>query len=125
MSIKISEYQRKVQFRFKTNTINITSLSKMKWTIPILVVVGLFIGVNSDKVRYDNYRLYSVQAKSDNEISLLQAIESDTNFMTFLTSPSIQTTTDIVVPPYSVKNFESIFTRYGLTFEIKTDNFQR
>lgn len=125
LGIKIREYQRKVQFRFKSDTIPITSIDKMKLSTSILVVVGLFIGVNSDQISYENYRIYSVQTKNDDQLRLLQAFEANQTDFIFLTDPSIHADTDIVVSPQNVQYIETTFTKYGLNFKIKTDNLQR
>lgn len=125
LGIKIREYQRKVQFRFKSDTIPITSIDKMKLSTSILVVVGLFIGVNSDQISYENYRIYSVQTKNDDQLRFLQAFEANQTDFIFLTDPSIHADTDIVVSPQNVQYIETTFTKYGLNFKIKTDNLQR
>lgn len=125
LGIKIREYQRKVQLRFKSDTIPITSIDKMKLSTSILVVVGLFIGVNSDQISYENYRIYSVQTKNDDQLRLLQAFEANQTDFIFLTDPSIHADTDIVVSPQNVQYIETTFTKYGLNFKIKTDNLQR
>lgn len=125
LNISITKFQRRMQFRFKSDTISITSRGKMKLSIAILVVVGLFIGINSDKVNYDNYRVYSVHAKTDQQLQLLQAFEHKVTDLILLSKPSTQVNTDIAVSPQNAKSIEAIFTKYGLDFEVKTNNLQK
>lgn len=98
----------------------------MNCLTPIIVVIfSICIGIYSEKVNYENYRIYSVHLKNEKQVKMLQAVENSNNDFIFLTSSSTQIPTDIIVPPHKLSAMNAILNGYGWDFEIKTDNLQK
>lgn len=97
----------------------------MNFYVSIVVILGLCIGIYCDKVSYENYRVYSVRLENESQAKILEAFESWHDDLIFLTSPSTQIATDIIVPPQKLAAINAFLSRYALDFEIKTENLQK
>lgn len=96
----------------------------MKSFIPVIVLLGLCAGAYCEQVSYENHRVYSIRSENEEQLKLLRAIEDQSEDLIFLTSPSTHIPTDIVVSPEQSEYFDEILAKYGLDFEIKTENLQ-
>lgn len=97
----------------------------MSFFVSFVVILGLCIGMYCDKVSYENYRVYSVRLENENQAKILEAFESWNDDLIFLTSPSTQIATDIIVPPYKLSAINAFLVSYDFDFEIKTENLQK
>lgn len=112
-----------MQFSGNSGTVIETT---MKSIIAAVVLLAICAGAHCEKVSYENYRVYSIQAKTEEQLELLRAIESNRDDdLLFLSSPSTQIPTDIVVSPQTSEYIDEILAKYGLEFAIKTHNLQR
>lgn len=98
----------------------------MQSLIPLIITFNLLIGIHSDKVTYDNCRVYSIHPKNEKQLKFLQEIEIDDQDLIFLTAPlSTRFPTDVVVPPHKFGYIDEMMAEYGMKNEIKTENLQR
>lgn len=101
-------------------------LITMQSLIPLIIIFDLVIGMNCDKVTYDNCRVYSIHPENEKQLKYLQKIEIDEQDLIFLTAPlSTRFPTDVVVPPHKFGYINEMIAEYGLKNEIKTENLQR
>lgn len=82
----------------------------------------LFIGqslAQTQTVRYDNYRVYSVQVENDDQFRQLQSLEGQYDFWR---SGTVGQHSDIMVAPKDVVEFEKFIE--NMNSSIKVDNVQ-
>lgn len=84
-----------------------------------------FVASFSEKARFDNYRVYSVNVENDIQLKVLQALEELPGGITFLDSPNFKKTIDIVVPPHKFADVSELLKTYELKHYTKTNNLQK
>lgn len=91
----------------------------------VISLVALIIGdVSSEKVRFDNYRVYSVQIDKSEDFSILQRLENLREGFQIWNRPAVGQMADIVVPPHKLTDFNDALHQYGLLSSIKIFNIQ-
>lgn len=105
--------------------VNSTTPSNMQLIIPFFAFFGLITVIQCEKVNYDNYRVFSIYPKNEDQLELLQSIENTRDDLIFLNSPSVHIATDIIVSPQKSDFIEALLHRHGLAFEIKSNNLQK
>lgn len=79
----------------------------------------------SEKARFDNYRVYSVQIDNSQQLRILQELENYQDGLTFLEAPTPSSMIEIVVPPHKFADITELFDNYNMKNEIKISNLQR
>ncbi|XP_065072617.1 zinc carboxypeptidase-like [Ochlerotatus camptorhynchus] len=90
----------------------------------LLLAVGV-CGTFGDKVRFDNYRLYEVSVKNEEQLKVLQYLEQFPDGYSFWESP-VQTNMNLrmVVPPHKFGDFEEMMERFDMESSLKVNNVQ-
>lgn len=93
------------------------------------VLVVLLIAVNViaiEKARFDNYRVYLIEVENDEQLQVLQKLESHQDSLQFIMPPTInQTSVEVIVPPHKFADFSELCDKYQMKNEIKIENLQR
>lgn len=90
-----------------------------------LICLG-FAVVCSEKARFDNYRVYSIQIENSEQLEVLKELENYQDGLLFLEAPAAtRKTAEIVVPPHKFADIAELFDRFQMKTEIKTENLQR
>lgn len=99
--------------------------SRMK-SLGLAIFVSCCLVTFAEKVRYDQYRIYSVQIESESQLKVLQKLENDRNGISFMNPPiEVLQKVDILVPPHKFAEISDIFELYDFTHSIKVENLQK
>lgn len=93
---------------------------KFQLTIVLLLAASCF----ATKARYDNYKLYSLQLKTEEQAKMVVELEHSTDAYDFWTGASLSQDTDVMVPPHKFGEFEDFLDRFNIDFHIKVENIQ-
>lgn len=90
-----------------------------------ILLIGLSV-VTGDKARFDNYRVYSVDVKNDEQLQVLKELENHQDGLLFLVPPiDNQTRIEIVVPPHKFADISELCEKHHMKHEIQIENLQR
>uniref|UniRef100_A0A1Y9H2W6 Peptidase M14 domain-containing protein n=1 Tax=Anopheles dirus TaxID=7168 RepID=A0A1Y9H2W6_9DIPT len=90
-----------------------------------LAIVCAFIACAHGKLSYENYGVYRVDITTDEQLALLQQLESLPNGYTFLDFPSnVAASVEVVIPPAEKNNVERLFQKHGIQFSLLTGNLK-
>ncbi|XP_058821058.1 zinc carboxypeptidase-like [Topomyia yanbarensis] len=92
----------------------------------VLLLLAIAGSAISEKVRWDNYRVYEVFIENDKQLDALQYLELHSYGYIFWQSP-VQRNMKlrIVVPPHKTGDFEGMVQRLDLESSVKIDNLQQ
>lgn len=91
----------------------------------LIIFLSFSIVVFGEKIRYDNYRVYSIKVENEKQLKLLQDLKNFRDGILFMEDPiSLHRTIDIVVPPHKCTNISDLFESYGMKNQIKIENLQ-
>lgn len=91
----------------------------------LTIFLSFSIVIFGEKIRYDNYRIYSIKVENEKQLKLLQDLNHFRNGILFMEAPiSLHRTIDIVVPPHKCTNISDLFETYEIKNEIKIENLQ-
>lgn len=94
--------------------------------IIVFVLFGSFLVSFCEKARFDNYRVYSIQIENDEQLKVLQGLESNQDGLVFIEAPiSTASATEILVPPHKLADIKDLFEKFNMKSDIKFENFQR
>lgn len=80
----------------------------------------------SEKVRYDNYALYSVQPATQKHLALLRVLHKNADELDFWSAPSnVGYNVSIVSPPQTRRNFENQLAQYNIRYDVISENIQQ
>ncbi len=75
--------------------------------------------------RYDNYRLYKLIPNADRHLTLLKAIESNSDSYTFILGPRmVNGSVVVIVPPHKFADFDSMLNVKNIPYEIAANDVQ-
>lgn len=77
------------------------------------------------KVRFDQYRVYSLAVENVQQAMQLQNIESHSMGYDFWKSPAVGKDAEIMVPPHMLANFEDLVQSLNISYNLKIENVQR
>lgn len=94
--------------------------------LKIYLAVLLFITlVSSEKFRFDNYSLYRVLPKNENEIKLLQELAYDDKKYDFWTEPGASAEfVNIMASPKEKSALEAFLNYNGISYDVAMKNVQ-
>lgn len=91
----------------------------------LTLILGEFIVIFGEKVRYDNYRVYSINVENEQQLRVLRDLKNSRDGILFMETPiGLQKTIDIVVPPYKFKSISALFETYKIRNQIKIEDLQ-
>lgn len=77
-----------------------------------------------EKIRFDNYKVYSVIIENVKQLEIIKNLEN--NGYTFWNHPMIGTkSTDIMVSPHKIGEFIEIVNQFNFNYKLKVDNVQK
>lgn len=115
-------YQISFEYLFKLN--KLMSLKIGLITLLCLTVVVLET-CSAERVRYDNYRVYKIQATDLQGLEILKQMEDTDVVLRFLDGVhKMESAINVVVPPNRVSNFLAILTNNKITYELLEANLQ-
>lgn len=89
----------------------------------IFIVLNFVAG---EKARFDNYRVYSIEIKTEEQLQVLQQLENHQDGLLFLTSPiAIPMRVELVVPPHKFADIFELCEKYSIKNEIQIENLQK
>ncbi|XP_023173282.2 zinc carboxypeptidase-like [Drosophila hydei] len=91
----------------------------------VLLLACLSQAKTSEQVRYDNYKLYTVQINDVKDQQLLSDNEKVLKLNSWSAARRIGDSSDIMLPPQSQEAFEALLNSHNLNYSIKIDNVQR
>lgn len=95
-------------------------------TCTILLFFVSFTITYGEKVRFDNYHVYSVEITNENQLKLLQELESIQNGISFMKMPiAIGQIVGIIVPPHEFAAISELFEEYEIKSRLKIENLQK
>lgn len=100
-------------------------LQKKKMKLQLAVVLCLAVSCLAAKSRYDNYKLYSMQLKTEDQAKAVVSLEENTDSYDFWSATSLVRDTDVMVPPHKIGEFEDFLERYNIQYEIKVEDVQK
>lgn len=88
--------------------------------------LACFLLVSGEKIRYDNYRIYTANIDNEKQLEVLQALESYRDGILFLESPMmVKRSADLLVAPHKFADITNLFDSFEINNEIKVENVQR
>ncbi|XP_034483135.1 zinc carboxypeptidase [Drosophila innubila] len=88
----------------------------------LLAAFGLAKGLT--EVRYDNYKVYNVQIENAKQLELLNDKEQVLQLSSWREARHLGESSDVMLPPQSQQDFESLLTNNNFNYSIKIDNVQ-
>lgn len=84
--------------------------------------------VSSEKVQYDNYRLYSVNIENGEQSNVLRQFQMNGGdgiiFQKTITT-GVGRIVDLIVAPHKLVEISELFERYEFKIRLKSDNLQK
>lgn len=101
----------------------------MMHQIKMIVFISILIFFNiiaADKARFDNYRVYSIEIKNEQQLKVLQQLENHQDGLLFLIPPmTVPMRVEILVPPHKFADISELCENHGIKNEIPIDNLQK
>lgn len=94
-----------------------------------LFVVAIFVACLAvtfgEKIRFDNYRVYSLNVTNENQLKELHELENSSDGTTFLVSPSsVGQNAELLVPPHKFADIAELFKAHDIENHLKIRNLQ-
>lgn len=88
----------------------------------LLVLCGV---AEAERARYDNYRVYKVQIENEQQLEVLQMVDSNPDGYRFWSPPqAVGSTVELVVPPHKFAEFSELSERFIIKSEKFINNLQ-
>lgn len=91
--------------------------------VAFILAVATHRSAASEKIRYDNHKVYSIVAHSDEQLQALRSLETDSEYQ-FWNTVGFKEPIDIVVPPQKLNEFNEIISALSLDSKVKVENLQ-
>lgn len=83
------------------------------------------LSVSAEKVRFDNYRVISVNVGDERQLQFLEKLEASSDSVQFIKPAILQRNAEIVVAPHKMADIDELFEMNGIKSEVKTRNLQQ
>lgn len=91
----------------------------------VAIFIACFAVAFGEKVRFDNYRVYSLNVTNEKQLKALHELEDSTDGTTFLESPTgVGQVAELLVPPHKFADVAELFEANDIKNHIKTRNLQ-
>lgn len=74
--------------------------------------------------RFDNYKVYGIKVLNKDHLNILRTLEQNSYEYDFWNSPIVGRTTDIMVSPEKIEDFEKMMKNLNLEMDVKVSNLQ-
>lgn len=93
-------------------------------SLAVAILAAFFIVAFGEKIRFDNYRVYSVSIKNEEQLNVLRELQVYPDGISFRVMPTtVGQTVEIVVPPHKFADISELFSEFNN--QIKTENIQK
>ncbi|XP_011188810.1 zinc carboxypeptidase A 1 [Zeugodacus cucurbitae] len=93
--------------------------------ITLLCLTVALVTCSAERVRYDNYRVYKVQATDRQGLEVLKQLQDSGDALNFLDDVyKVEKAVNIVVPPHKVPDFLRTLTSHEITYDLLEQNLQ-
>lgn len=97
----------------------------MKSFVVAIVIACFAVTFGEERVRYDNFRIYSLNVTNEMQLKALQELEDPFERTKFLEPPtSVGQVADLLVPPHKIADVAEFFAAHNIENHIKTENLQ-
>lgn len=97
-------------------------ISMILFTV-VLISLGTIV---AEKARFDNYRVYSIEITTAEQLKVLQQLENHQDGLLFLIPPmAVPMRVEVLVPPHKFADISESCEEHGLKNEIKIENLQK
>lgn len=93
--------------------------------LAIILRITIFGVALSEKVQFDNFRVYSVRIDKLQDFEILQQLENQHLGYQILNRPAVGYSADVLVPPHKLPDFHKILVNFNLVYLVKTENLQQ
>lgn len=94
--------------------------------LSVAIVFACFVAGFSEKARFDNYRVYSIDVENEQQLAVLKDFESGLDGISFLETPTgTQQIAEIIVPPHKFADINELFDELKLKNRVKIENLQK
>lgn len=85
-----------------------------------------FAIIFAEKVRFDNYRVYSARIETDEQLQVLREVQSYPDGIIFQSIPArVGQIVELIVPPHKFADISELSAAFAFHIEIKTKNLQK
>lgn len=91
----------------------------------IVILVSWLTVCLCTKVRFDQYRVYSLAVENVQQAMQLQNIESHSMGYDFWKSAAVGMNAEVMVPPHLLADFEHLAQSLNISYSLKIENVQR
>ncbi|GAB0094440.1 zinc carboxypeptidase-like [Sergentomyia squamirostris] len=94
--------------------------------VVLFILILTVVAVRSEKARFDNYKVFTVNVESTDQLDVLREIEKSSSLgYDFWSGPTkVGRAVDIMVPPHKAAEFDEIMTAHQFTTTVKVTNVQ-
>lgn len=96
-----------------------------KWTFLLLLSFTTALNAETEKMRFDNHRLYGVHIDTVDQLELFRNLEENTDGFLLWNYPVLGDSVDVMVAPHKLSEFNQLVQLYDLQFRLKMKNVQR
>lgn len=91
-----------------------------------IIFIVLNVLAAGERARFDNYRVYSIEVETEEQLQVLQQLENHQDGLLFLISPiAVPMRIEIIVPPHKFADIFELCEKYGIKNEIQIENLQK
>lgn len=96
----------------------------MKWT-SCLFLISTITGLTAEKDRFDNYRLYTVQIDTLEQLHVIHNLEANSDGYLLWNHPVLGDSVDIMLAPHKLTEFSELTRFHEFQARLKMKNVQR
>lgn len=91
----------------------------------VFLLLAIFLSVYAETVRFDEHRVYSINAKNNEQLNILREIEnSATDGYLFWNSISAGHQIDLMVEPHKLQDFIDVMNGGQFSYQLRIENVQ-
>lgn len=97
----------------------------MRFLKIVFVIIFLATVVWSKQLKFHNFKVFSVKVDTEEQLQVLNNLESNGDGYSYWKEPIIGRIADIVVPPHKLNDFEAIVSALNLNATLKVADIQQ
>lgn len=95
----------------------------MKKLLSILVLLAA-TSAFAEKVRYDNYKVFSVNIGDESHLATLQEFQNEQGVIFWEPPVKVNSKVNVAIPPQQLENFKDVMIAAKITFNVMIENVQ-